>query len=234
MRDQVSYPYKATTKITGLLDLRFSQRRLRRVLSSGTCSLCCLLFAAFFLSFLFDPEYGACILLRNAGWLHYVTRRYIPKGRTLPPPRPSKYERESVGGPQLNIKRKTCDIRTWGKKILDVSSSIDTHVPSLWQCVETRSVEIFLKVVLATSAPPFEPLPQQRNVCHPVVNRFTRQALPAVNRRHFFMNILCIEFFFTTRKWRTELSFLVVHFSSTIAILTTETSIWTCACASDT
>jgi hypothetical protein len=28
-----------------------------------------------------------------------------------------------------------------------------------------------------------------------VVNPFTRQTLPAVNRRHFFMNILCIESF---------------------------------------
>jgi hypothetical protein len=33
----------------------------------------------------------------------------------------------------------------------------------------------------------------QRNVCHPAVNRFTRQTLPTVNRKHFFMNILCIE-----------------------------------------
>jgi hypothetical protein len=24
-------------------------------------------------------------------------------------------------------------------------------------------------------------------------NRFTRQTLPTVNRRHFFMNILCVE-----------------------------------------
>jgi hypothetical protein len=34
-----------------------------------------------------------------------------------------------------------------------------------------------------------------REFLGPVVNRFTRQTLPNVNRKHFFMNILCIEFF---------------------------------------
>jgi hypothetical protein len=79
-----------------------------------------------------------------------------------------------------------------GKKkhlFLDMASTnTDTLVPSLYQCVETRSTE-----VSAISALPFEPLRHQRNVCHPVVNRFTRQTLPNVNRKHFFMNILCIE-----------------------------------------
>jgi hypothetical protein len=51
-----------------------------------------------------------------------------------------------------------------------------------------------LTVVSATSAPPFQ-LRHQRNVCHPVVHRFTRQTLPTVNRKHFLMNILCTESF---------------------------------------
>jgi hypothetical protein len=38
-------------------------------------------------------------------------------------------------------------------------------------------------------------------------------------RKHFFMNIL----------WPTEWCSLVVHTSSTVAILNTETSLWTCA-----
>jgi hypothetical protein len=38
---------------------------------------------------------------------------------------------------------------------------------------------------------PFQPLRGQRNLCHPVENRFTRQTLPTVNRKHLFMNILC-------------------------------------------
>jgi hypothetical protein len=44
------------------------------------------------------------------------------------------------------MKRKTGDIRTWERKhiLLDVSSTnIDTLAPSLYQCVETRSIEVF-------------------------------------------------------------------------------------------
>jgi hypothetical protein len=45
----------------------------------------------------------------------------------------------------MNIKRETCDMRTWKKRLfLDISSTnIDTLVPSLYQCVETRSIEVF-------------------------------------------------------------------------------------------
>jgi hypothetical protein len=46
-------------------------------------------------------------------------------------------------------------------------------------------------VVSTTSAPEFQPLRHQRNVCHPVMNRFKRQTLPTVNKKHLFMNILC-------------------------------------------
>jgi hypothetical protein len=96
----------------------------------------------------------------------------------------------------MDIKRKTCDIRTWKICISRISSTnIDTLVPSLYQCVETRSMEVFLTVASAISSPLFQPLRHQRNVCHRVVNRFTRQTLPTVNRKHFFMNILCTETF---------------------------------------
>jgi hypothetical protein len=47
------------------------------------------------------------------------------------------------------------------------------------------------------------------------------------------MNILCIESFFpqkrTTKYWSS-----VVFSSRTVIIFTTETSLWTCACASPT
>jgi hypothetical protein len=46
----------------------------------------------------------------------------------------------------MNIKLEKCDIRTW-KNIpvfLDTSSAnVDTPVLSLYQCVETRNVEVF-------------------------------------------------------------------------------------------
>jgi hypothetical protein len=67
-----------------------------------------------------------------------------------------------------------------------------------------------LTVVSATSAPPFQPLRHQRNVCHRVVNRFTRQTLPTVNRKHFFIDILCIEFR-AHKKRTTERCSSVVH-----------------------
>jgi hypothetical protein len=52
----------------------------------------------------------------------------------------------------------------------DISfTNTDTLVPSLYQT--ERSL---LSVVSATSAPPFQTLRYQRNVCHPFVNRFTR------------------------------------------------------------
>jgi hypothetical protein len=51
----------------------------------------------------------------------------------------------------MDMKRRTCDIRKWGggkHLFLGVSSiNIDTLVPSLYQCVETRSIEVFLTVV---------------------------------------------------------------------------------------
>jgi hypothetical protein len=46
---------------------------------------------------------------------------------------------------QMDIKHKTCDIRNWKKRLfLDKSSTdIDTLAPSLYHCVETRSIEVF-------------------------------------------------------------------------------------------
>jgi hypothetical protein len=107
------------------------------------------------------------------------------------------YEGESVNKSQMDIKCKTCDIRTCKKHLfLDTSiTNIDTLAPLLYQCVETRSIEVFLTVVSDTSAPLFQPRRHQRNICHRVVNRFTWQTLPTLNRKHFLRNILCIESF---------------------------------------
>jgi hypothetical protein len=45
----------------------------------------------------------------------------------------------------MDIKLKTSDIRTWEKHLfLDISSiNTDILVPSLYQCVETRNIELF-------------------------------------------------------------------------------------------
>jgi hypothetical protein len=66
------------------------------------------------------------------------------------------------------------------------------------------------------------------------MNRFTRQTLLTVNRKHFFMNILFIESLCPQKKRTTERCSSTVHSSSMVAILTTETSPWTYACTSAT
>jgi hypothetical protein len=65
-----------------------------------------------------------------------------------------------------------------------------------------------------------------RKFLEPVVNRFTRQTIPNLNRKRLFMNMLYIEPFFP-QKPTTERCSSTVRSSRTVAILTTETSIWT-------
>jgi hypothetical protein len=107
------------------------------------------------------------------------------------------YEGESVNRSQIDTKHKACDIRTWKKKYV-IRHILQQHwyaypiVLSLRRNPQHRSL---LNVVSAISAPPFQSLRHQRNICHPVVNRFTQQTLPIVNRKHLFLNILNIESF---------------------------------------
>jgi hypothetical protein len=46
-----------------------------------------------------------------------------------------------------------------------------------------------------------------REFLNPVVNRFTRQTLPTVCRKHFFMNILCIKSFYPQKPRNRMLPF---------------------------
>jgi hypothetical protein len=57
-----------------------------------------------------------------------------------------------------------------------------------------------LSVISATSVPPFQRLRHQKNICQPVLSRFTRQTLPTVNRKNFFINIFCVECFCPQKK----------------------------------
>jgi hypothetical protein len=72
----------------------------------------------------------------------------------------------------MDIERKTCDIRTRKRNFLDTSSTnIDTLVPSLYQCVETRSREVFdsclshFRTSVSTSSATAKPLPPS---CEPL------------------------------------------------------------------
>jgi hypothetical protein len=98
---------------------------------------------------------------------------------------PPLYEAESVNRSQMDIKRKTRDIRTWGKNYFSTYPP-----PTLIQLFHRFTSES--KPAAHNS---FQPLLHQRNVFHPTVNRFTRQTLPTVNRKYLFMNILCFESF---------------------------------------
>jgi hypothetical protein len=99
--------------------------------------------------------------------------------------------------PQIDIKRETCEILTWEKHLfLDIySTSIDMRVPSLYQPVETLSMQVF--------RPMFQPdlhlrfincdfRTSLREILDQAVNRFTGQTLPAVNKTHSIINILYI------------------------------------------
>jgi hypothetical protein len=138
----------------------------------------------------------------------------------------------------MDIKRKTCDIRTWKKHLfLDISSTnIDTRVPSLYQCFEIRSIEVFLLLS--------QPLPhlvghhlRHSNVLERIF-RPSYEPLYATNtsqckQQKFFVNILCIKTF-CPQKRTTECCPSVVHSTSTVAILTTKICFWICASASAT
>jgi hypothetical protein len=70
----------------------------------------------------------------------------------------------------MDIKRKTSYIRTCKKLIyfLDISpSNTDTLVPSLYQCVETRSIEVFWLLS--------QPLPQLRFNFFVISEKFATQ-----------------------------------------------------------
>jgi hypothetical protein len=69
-----------------------------------------------------------------------------------------------------------------------------TFIPSYYQCAETHSTEVFLTVVSATFASPFQLLSSAKHL-PPRLNRFTWWTLPTINRKPFFMNILSTESF---------------------------------------
>jgi hypothetical protein len=96
----------------------------------------------------------------------------------------------------MYIKRETCDIWTLEKHLFfDISyTNIGTLIPSLYQYVETHSIEVFWLLS--------QPLPHLRfnssswaKRLLPRWNRFKQQTLPSIDRKHFFMNILCIDSF---------------------------------------
>jgi hypothetical protein len=63
----------------------------------------------------------------------------------------------------MDIKPKICDIQTSKTSFISrhILHNTDTLVPSLYQYVETRSIEVFLTLVSAISTYPFRSLRHQ-------------------------------------------------------------------------
>jgi hypothetical protein len=107
----------------------------------------------------------------------------------------------------------------------DISSTnIDTLVPSLCQCVETSSIKIFSDCCLSHF--------------HASVST---QLWTVLRDKHFPPQIWNISLWisvalshFAHKKRTRERCFSVVHSSSMVAVLTTETSLWACAWTSPT
>jgi hypothetical protein len=96
----------------------------------------------------------------------------------------------SLNMAQIDIKSKTCDIETWTKHLfLDISfTNTDTLVPSLYQCIETRSREVFWLLsqplrIWSYFICNFRTL--SREFLDPVVNRFTQQIISTEQRELF-------------------------------------------------
>jgi hypothetical protein len=77
-------------------------------------------------------------------------------------------------------------------------------------------------------------LPNVREkISRPICDRFMRQILPTMNRKPFFMNILALSPFVRKKTHNIPLLFGSTPWV-TVVIVTTESIIWTCACASGT
>jgi hypothetical protein len=89
------------------------------------------------------------------------------------------YEGESVNRSQTDIKLKTYDIWTREKLFLDISSTnIDTSVPSLYQRVETCSIEAFWLLF-------FQPFQHLRFNLFVISETFATRLWTALRGEHF-------------------------------------------------
>jgi hypothetical protein len=79
----------------------------------------------------------------------------------------------------MDIKRKTYGIRNWEKHLfLDISSTnSDTLVPSLYQCIETLSIEVFRLLS--------QPFPHLRFSLFVISETFATQLRTALRDKHF-------------------------------------------------
>jgi hypothetical protein len=126
---------------------------------------------------------------------------------------PFLYEEELVNGPQMDLKRKTSNLK---KNVYFV-----TYPPPALMRLSHRFTIASKPVTLKYFCLLCQPLPHLRFIMcdfrtslrefpDPVVNPFTLQTLPTVNMKHFFIRILCIESFIPQMR-TTERCSSVVH-----------------------
>jgi hypothetical protein len=114
------------------------------------------------------------------------------------------YVEESVSKSHMDI--------IWKKHLfLDISSTnIDTLVPLFYQCVETRSIEVFWllsRPLLHLVGHRLRLSNVSQRISRPSYDRFTLETLPIVNREHFLLIsfLLCP---FSTKKKTHKRTFL--------------------------
>jgi hypothetical protein len=136
------------------------------------------------------------------------------------------------------MKRKTCDNRTWAKLLFSTYHPlISIHLSHRFTRASKPAAEEFLTVVSATSAPQFRHLRLSNDL--EKIYRTSCESFYTTDTSHRKQEICLYEYPFNwvllpTNKRTTERCSSVGYSSSTVAIFTTETSLWTCACASTT
>jgi hypothetical protein len=103
----------------------------------------------------------------------------------------SSCEGESVNGSQMDIKRKTCDIRT--RKYVYFSAHPPSTSIHMSHRFTSASFDRCLSHFRTWSGIICYFRTFLREFLDPIVNPFTRQTRPTASRRYFFMNTLFIE-----------------------------------------
>jgi hypothetical protein len=136
------------------------------------------------------------------------------------------YDGESVNRSQMDIRRKTCDIRSWRKYLfLDITS---TNIDTFFHRFNSASKSTAQKssdCCLSHSFTSVSTSSSLRKYINQVLNRFTRQTLPTVNRKHFFIHILCIEPLCPEKRTHKRTLLFGSTPLSKVAILTIETGL---------
>jgi hypothetical protein len=125
----------------------------------------------------------------------------------------------------MHTKHRTCDNQTWKELfLLQISyTNIETHVPSLYECVETRSIDVFdcclsQFPISVSSSETFE---------SPWDNFSTQLRTASHQKEEISLNEYPLHWvLFPTEKLTTERCSSVEYSSSTVVILTTKTSLW--------